>query len=216
MLETMKAALFDLDGVIVDTAKYHYLAWKRLANELGIEFSEEDNEKLKGVSRVESLELILKMGQKTLTPAEKQSYMDSKNTWYVEMIRKMDASEALPGAVAYLDSLRARGVKVALGSASKNAPEILERLGITAKFDAIIDGNTVSRSKPDPEVFTAGADAVGVAYQDCVVFEDAVAGIEAAKRGGMYAVGIGSPAVLTHADVVVPGLHALLDGIQAE
>jgi beta-phosphoglucomutase len=210
VLDTMKAALFDLDGVIVDTAKYHYLAWKRLANELGIDFTEEDNEKLKGVSRVESLELILKMGNKTLSPEQKQKYMDSKNDWYVEMIRRMDASEALPGAVAYLDSLRARGIKVALGSASKNAPEILERLGITEKFDAIIDGNRVSRSKPDPEVFTAGAEAVGVAYADCVVFEDAVAGVEAAKRGGMYAVGIGSPDVLTQADVVVPGLHALL------
>lgn len=210
MLDTMKAALFDLDGVIVDTAKYHYLAWKRLAHDLGIDFSEDDNEKLKGVSRVESLELILKMGGKTLSAEEKERYMASKNDWYVEMIRQMDASEALPGAVEYLDALRERGVKIALGSASKNAPEILERLGITEKFDAIIDGNKVSRSKPDPEVFTAGADAVGTPYADCVVFEDAVAGVEAAKRGGMYAVGIGSPEVLTRADRVVPGLHALL------
>jgi beta-phosphoglucomutase len=210
MLETMKAALFDLDGVIVDTAKYHYLAWKRLANSLGFDFTEEDNEKLKGISRAQSLDLILEMGDVEKSPAEKAELMTLKNEWYVDMIAQMPASEALPGAVAYLDHLRDKGIKIALGSASKNAPMILDRLEIADRFDAVIDGNKVTRSKPDPEVFIEGARAVGVDYADCVVFEDSIAGLEAAKRVGMYALGIGEARVLKIADQVVSGLSALL------
>lgn len=209
-LETMKAALFDLDGVLVDTAKYHFLAWKRLADELGVPFTEMDNERLKGVSRMRSLEIILELGGLDLSESRKAELAERKNAWYVEMICRMDATELLPGAADYLDALRARGVRVALGSASKNARTILDRIGIAGKFDAIVDGTKVSRAKPDPEVFLRGAEEVGVAPADCVVFEDARAGIEAALRAGMYAVGIGDPATLDNAHRVVSGLAALV------
>jgi len=212
MLEDMKGGLFDLDGVIVDTAKYHYLAWRRLANEIGIDFSEHDNERLKGVSRVRSLEIILEMAnkEKAYSEAEKTEMMDRKNAWYVDYISKMDESEILPGAREYLTEIRSRGVKTALGSASKNSPMILDKLKITDLFDAIVDGNVVSKPKPDPEVFLKGAEALGLAPKDCVVFEDAQAGIEAGRRGGMHTVGIGPPDVLTDADICVKGLYELL------
>jgi beta-phosphoglucomutase len=212
MLEDMKGGLFDLDGVIVDTAKYHYLAWKRLANEIGIDFSEHDNERLKGVSRVRSLEIILEIANKenAYSEGEKAAMMDRKNEWYVEYISKMDDSELLEGAREYLTLIRRRGVKTALGSASKNAPLILDNLKIVDLFDAIVDGNVVSKPKPDPEVFLKGAESLGLAPKDCVVFEDAQAGIEAARRGGMRSVGIGSPNVLADADVCVKGLYELL------
>lgn len=215
MLNSMQAALFDLDGVIVDTAKFHYLAWRELANGLGFDISEEQNEQLKGISRMESLERILNIGQATLSDDEKLRLATIKNARYVEMIKTLDASEILRGAREYLLELRGRGVKIALGSASKNAEIILKNLGILELFDAVIDGNKVSRSKPDPEVFLLGAQALGVAPSACVVYEDAVAGVEAAKAGGMHAVGIGRPENLPGADLVVPGLYALLQARQA-
>jgi beta-phosphoglucomutase len=211
MFNSMKAALFDLDGVIVDTAKFHYLAWRELANGLGFDITEEQNERLKGVSRMESLDRILAMGGATLSDDEKVRLATIKNVRYVEMIKQMEASEILRGAKEYLLQLRARGVKIALGSASKNAELILNNLGISELFDAVIDGNKVSKSKPDPEVFLLGAQSLGVAPSDCVVYEDAEAGVEAAKAGGMRAVGIGRPENLPLADMVVPGLYALLD-----
>jgi len=210
MLNSMQAALFDLDGVIVDTAKFHYLAWRELANGLGFDISEEQNEQLKGISRMESLERILKFGDATLSDDEKVRLATIKNARYVDMIKQIDASEILRGAKEYLLELRARGVKVALGSASKNAEIILKNLGILSLFDAVIDGNKVNKSKPNPEVFLLGAQALGVAPAACVVYEDAAAGVEAAKNGGMYAVGIGHAENLPGADVVVPGLYALL------
>ena len=210
MLDSMQAALFDLDGVIVDTAKFHYLAWRELANGLGFDLSEAQNERLKGVSRMESLDVILGMGGVELPADEKLRLATIKNGRYVEMIKTIDASEILRGAKEYLLELRQRGVKVALGSASKNAEIILKNLGILPLFDAIIDGNKVSKSKPDPQVFLLGAQALGVAPTECVVYEDAAAGVEAAKAGGMYAVGIGHAENLPGADVVVPGLYALL------
>jgi len=206
----MQAALFDLDGVIVDTAKFHYLAWRELANGLGFDLSEEQNEQLKGISRMESLDRILGMGGVTLPDDEKLRLATIKNGRYVDMIKTIDASEILRGAKEYLVELRGRGVKIALGSASKNAEIILKNLGILPLFDAIIDGNKVSRSKPDPEVFLLGAQALGIAPSACVVYEDAAAGVEAAKAGGMYAVGIGQASNLPRADIVVPGLYALL------
>ncbi len=209
MINEMRAAIFDLDGVIVDTAKYHYLAWKRLAKELGFEFSETDNERLKGVSRMRSLEILLEVGGLTLSDEAKTAAAARKNTWYVEYITRMDASEILPGAAHYLRFIRARGVKTALGSASKNAPTILERLGITPLFDAVVDGNKVSRAKPDPEVFLRAAHELGIPPASCVVFEDADAGIEAALRAGMGAVGVGRPEVLKKADMVIGGLWQL-------
>jgi beta-phosphoglucomutase len=206
----MHAAIFDLDGVIVDTAKYHYLAWKRLANQLGFDFTETDNERLKGVSRVRSLEILLEIGGLTFDEAAQVQMAAKKNGWYVDYISKMDASEILPGAEEYLKLVRARGIKTALGSASKNAPLILERLGIASLFDAVVDGNKVSKAKPDPEVFLRAASELGISPANCVVFEDAEAGIEAALRAGMGVVGIGKPATLKQADVVIGGLWQLV------
>ena len=211
MLDSMQAALFDLDGVIVDTAKFHYLAWRELANGLGFDLSEAQNEQLKGISRMESLDIILGFGGVALEPEEKLRLATIKNTRYVEMIKEIDASEILRGAKEYLLALRARGVKIALGSASKNAEIILHNLGVRELFDVVIDGTKISKSKPDPEVFLLGAKGVGVAPAACVVYEDAAAGVAAAKAGGMYAVGIGQAENLPGADIVVPGLYALLD-----
>lgn len=197
--------LFDLDGVLVDTAKYHYLAWKRLADELNIPFDEKDNERLKGVSRMASLEIILELGHREMSPAEKEACCTSKNQWYVEYISRLKKEELLPGVEDFLRSAREAGVGIALGSASKNSPLILERLGITPLFDAIVDGTRVHRAKPDPEVFLTGASDLKLPPEHCVVFEDAAAGIEAAHRGGMHAVGIGDPEILAAADIILPG-----------
>ncbi len=206
----MRAAIFDLDGVIVDTAKYHYLAWKRLANEHGFDFTETDNERLKGVSRVRSLEILLEIGRLNLDEETKVRMASQKNEWYVEYVSHMDASEILPGAVEYLKSIRAKGIKTAIGSASKNTPLILTRLGITELFDAVVDGNKVSKAKPDPEVFLRAAEELGIQPICCVVFEDAEAGIEAAHRAGMKAVGIGKPSSLKDAEAIIPGLFELV------
>jgi beta-phosphoglucomutase len=208
-MNDIKACLFDLDGVIVDTAIYHYKAWKQLANSLGFDFTEHDNEKLKGVSRVRSLELILEWGGVTKTVAEQEELATLKNTWYVEMISHMRPDEILPGAREFVTACRDAGIKTALGSASKNSVMILDKIGMTSLFDAIIDGNKVSKAKPDPEVFLKGAEAVGVQPDECVVFEDAIAGVEAAKAGGMKAVGIGLPETLKEADIVLSGLHEM-------
>lgn len=204
-----KGLLFDLDGVLVDTARYHFKAWKRLAETFEVDFNEERNEKLKGVSRVESLRKILEWGGKTLSDAEFQKAMDLKNTWYLEYIDRMAPDEVLPGAERFLKEARQDGYKIALGSASKNAPHILDKVGLTPLFDAIIDGNRTSRSKPDPEVFLLGAEDLLLQPSQCVVFEDAEAGVEAAKAGGMYAVGVGSAEVLHKADKVIPGFEDL-------
>lgn len=210
MLDHIKGAIFDLDGVIVDTAKYHYLAWARLARELGFEFTLQDNERLKGVSRARSLEILLEIGRKSFSEPEKSSLAEKKNNWYVEYIRQMDETELLKGAREYIVKLKNQGTKVALGSASKNAPMILNNLNIMELFDTVIDGNKVSKAKPDPEVFSLGASEMGLAPKDCVVFEDAEAGVEAAKRAGMKVVGIGRKEILSDADLVVAGLYELL------
>lgn len=206
-----QGALFDLDGVLVDTAKYHYLAWKELANRLGFDFTEQQNERLKGVSRLASLDILLEIGQMKdrFTEQEKEELAGEKNTKYVEYISKMDASELLEGALELLRDLRMKGIKIALGSASKNAPMILDRTGIAAYFDTIVDGNSVSKAKPDPEVFKLGADKLNLPYQACVVFEDSQAGLEAAKAIGMLAIGIGEAANLTEADIVYRNLKEI-------
>lgn len=212
----IKACIFDLDGVIVDTAVYHYQAWKRLAHELGFDFTEHQNEQLKGVSRVRSLELILGWGSVIKTEAERTELATRKNEWYVDMINRMQPSEILPGAKEFLQAAKAAGLKTALGSASKNSSIILEKVGLLPLFDAIVDGNHVAASKPDPEVFLKGAAALGLPPEACVVFEDAIAGVQAAKAGSMKVVGIGSPDVLTEADLVIPGLHEMtLEKLQA-
>jgi beta-phosphoglucomutase len=202
----IRGFLFDLDGVLVDTAQYHFLAWQRMAAELGIHFGEAENEQLKGVSRAESLNRILAWGGKTLTDAEKQHWMTLKNDWYLDLVRSMPADDDLPGAYEVLRASRAAGIKVALGSASKNAPLILERLGWIPLFDALVDGNVVTASKPDPEVFLEGARRLRLKPEECVVFEDSEAGVEAARRGGMKVVGIGHG---LDADLLVSGLDQL-------
>jgi beta-phosphoglucomutase len=208
-----KAVIFDLDGVIVDTAKYHYLAWKRLAEELGISFTPVDNERLKGVSRMASLDILLSLGKRWLPDTEKLILAEEKNAWYVEMIDELTREELLPGAEELLRQLRADGVKIALGSASKNAERILKRLEIGDYFDARIDGTKVSQAKPDPEVFLLAAKSVGVNPVDCLVFEDAPAGVEAAKRANMHVVGIGNQENLPHADWILGSLDEINDEI---
>jgi len=203
------ACIFDLDGVIVDTAKYHFLAWKRLTDQLGIQFSEEDNERLKGVSRMASLDIILEIGKRKTDEKSKQEYAALKNKWYVEYISKMTPAEILPGCLPFIRELRNNNIRIAIGSASKNTPMILENVGIRDLFDAVSDGNIISKAKPDPEVFLKAAEMVGVKPGNCVVFEDAVAGVKAALNAGMMCVGIGSPKILTEAHFVVSGLYEM-------
>ncbi|MFB2119650.1 beta-phosphoglucomutase [Parapedobacter sp. 2B3] len=201
-----KAFIFDLDGVLVDTATFHYQAWKRLANSLGFDFTWQQNEKLKGVSRQQSLEYLLDWGNVDLPSTEKQRLAARKNDWYLELVAGMTHWDVLPGAFRLLRAAQAKGIRTALGSASKNAQLILAHTRTAECFDAVIDGNSVSRSKPHPEVFLNAARALDVPVSDCLVFEDAQAGIEAAIAAGMQVVGIGHPADLKGADMVVPGL----------
>ena len=216
-MSEIKACIFDLDGVIVDTAGYHYQAWKRLANQLDFDFTLEDNEKLKGISRKESLELILKWGMVSKTNLEKEELARLKNSWYVEMISGMTPADVLPGALQFLKDVKTSGYKTALGSASKNAGIILNKVELTNYFDAIVDGNVVTASKPDPQVFLKGAKMLDVDPLACVVFEDAIAGVEAAKNGGMKVVGIGSIETLAGADLIIGSLQemniSLLSGL---
>ncbi len=185
-MANIKACIFDLDGVIVDTAKYHYLAWKRLANELGFDFTEKDNEKLKGVSRMESLEILLNLGNIKVDEETKLKLAEKKNNWYRELISKMDESEILPRVKEFINELKNSNIKVAIGSSSKNTMTILNSIKMTDFFDAIIDGNKITKAKPDPEVFLLGAEALGVNPNECVVFEDAESGIKAAKNAPKY------------------------------
>jgi beta-phosphoglucomutase len=181
-----------------------------LAKELGFDFSEQHNERLKGVSRMASLDILLEVGDiKDLPEEEKQNLAAKKNTWYVAYINQMTPNEILPGVLDFLQALKAAHVKTALGSASKNAPLILKRTGLVRFFDAIIDGNTITKAKPDPEVFLLGAQALGVPAEHCVVFEDAEAGVEAALRAGMKCVGVGNLTILRKATAVIPGFDGL-------
>ena len=215
-----KAILFDLDGVIVETAHFHYLAWKRLANEkLNSDFTHEFNETLKGISRMESLDLILQNAGKEIDTDTKLEYATLKNEWYLELVSKMTPDDILEGVPAFFQQVKAANLKIGLGSVSKNARMILERVGLINDFDVIIDGTKISKSKPDPEVFLKGAEELGFLPEDCIVFEDAVAGIEAAKSANMKAVGIGKPEILTKADVVFENfigmnLEAILQKLQ--
>lgn len=197
----IKGFLFDLDGVIVDTAVFHFQAWRRCAQKLGGDFTEAQNEELKGVSRVDSLKKIIEWTGASVTADEFEALMVEKNEWYLELVQELSAADGLPGAMAFLQQAHARGIKIALGSASKNAPMILDKMGLTPLFDAINDGNNVINGKPHPEVFLKGAAALGLNPEECVVFEDSIAGVQAAKTGGMSCVGIGTPETLEGADV---------------
>jgi beta-phosphoglucomutase len=203
------ACIFDLDGVIVDTARYHFLAWKKLTDKLGIHFTEEDNERLKGVSRMASLEIILEIGNIKTDDFTKLEYATLKNKWYTDFISKMTPDEILPGSLDFIKELRKANIQVAIGSASKNTPLILKRVGILELFDAVADGNIVSKAKPDPDVFIKAAEMVNVKPGRCVVFEDAVAGVQAALNAGMMCIGVGSPKILTKAHYVVSGLKEM-------
>ena len=204
-----KCFIFDLDGVIVDTAKYHYQAWKSLANELGIDFSVEQNEQLKGVSRVDSLKKILKWAGRTLDPNEFQNKMNQKNANYIEYISDMNTSELLPDVDRVLKFLTNNNQYITLGSASKNARPILDKVKITGLFDAIVDGNDVSKAKPNPEVFLKAARLTKSKTKNCVVFEDSQAGIDAAKAGGMTAVALGDAKLFKNMDYCYPDFEAL-------
>ncbi|MDP4204515.1 MAG: beta-phosphoglucomutase [Bacteroidota bacterium] len=201
----IKACLFDLDGVLVDTAKYHYLAWRELAEELGFEFTEDHNERLKGVSRMRSLDILLEVGGLDFEDSVKEKLAAQKNNRYVSLIERMTPDEILPGVKEFLEGLKNRKILLALGSASKNAPLILERTGLAGYFDAIVDGNLISKAKPDPEVFLKGAELLNVPPQNCVVFEDAASGIEAALNAGMLCIGVGDPEILNQANLIISG-----------
>jgi len=210
-----KAFIFDLDGVIVDTAKYHYLAWKELANKLGFEFTMEQNERLKGVSRVRSLEILLDIGKVHLEEDQKSKYLKEKNEQYLQYIAKMDHTEILPGIDDLLHYLKLNKIPFSLGSASKNARLILEILDLIGLFDAIVDGNDVSTAKPDPEVFLLAAEKLGVRPEKCIVIEDAQAGIEAANKAGMTSIAIGDANVLHEADYILNNTSELtIDFVQ--
>jgi beta-phosphoglucomutase len=197
-----KAFIFDLDGVIVDTAKYHFLAWQKIANRLGIDFTHEHNEQLKGVSRVRSLDIILGLGSIEATQEDKDKWLVEKNEDYLGYITNMNEEEILHGVVPVLQFLKAQNQKIALGSASKNARPILEKVNILHYFDAIVDGNDVSNAKPDPEVFLRAAEMLGASAADSIVFEDSVAGVQAANIAGMVSIGIGDKAILGEAQYV--------------
>lgn len=196
---TKKAFIFDLDGVIVDTAKYHYLAWKKIATELGIDFTHEHNELLKGVSRVSSLDIILGLGNIEASQEQKNQWLIQKNEEYLTYLVDMDQSEILPGVMSVLEFLKANNQPIALGSASKNARPILEKTGILSYFDVIVDGNDVSNAKPDPEVFLQAAQKLGITNENSIVFEDSVAGIQAANITTMTSIGIGDATILNEA-----------------
>jgi beta-phosphoglucomutase len=197
-----KAFIFDLDGVIVDTAKYHFIAWQKIATEIGIEFTLEHNEQLKGVSRVRSLELILELGKVVASQEDKNKWLIQKNENYLSYLVDMDESELLPGILPILKYLKENSQKIALGSASKNARPILEKTGILHYFDAIVDGNDVANAKPDPEVFLQAAKLIGISNENSIVFEDSVAGIQAANTAKMTSIGIGNKEILYEADFV--------------
>ena len=196
---SQKAFIFDLDGVIVDTAKYHYLAWQKIANRLGVEFTHEHNEQLKGVSRVRSLEIILGLGNIEATQEDKDKWLIEKNEDYLGYIHRMKNDEILEGVMPVLQYLKEKGQMIALGSASKNARPILEKVGLLHFFNAIVDGNDVTNAKPDPEVFIQAAQRLGLPSKGAIVFEDSVAGVQAANIAGMVSVGIGDANILHEA-----------------
>jgi beta-phosphoglucomutase len=203
----IRAFIFDLDGVLTDTSEFHYLAWKRLADEEGIPFSREDNEALRGVSRHESLRLLLK--GRTLPPAQFEEWAERKNRYYLELINQISPRNLLPGAVEFLQALQKAGLKRAIASSSKNARLVVERLNLLPWVDVLVDGTMVDRSKPAPDLFLKAAELLGEHPEACVVVEDAEAGIEAARAAGMRVIGIGPYERVGKADLVISGLNAL-------
>jgi len=199
----IKAVIFDLDGVIVDTARYHFLAWKRLADELGIKFTEADNERLKGVSRIRSMEILMELDGVTLSQYEKEKLANKKNTWFVDYVERMMPEEIYSGVRVLIEKLKERGIHIALASSSKNARTVLQLLHIQNLFEVVTDGTMITHSKPDPEIFLLAAEKLGIDPKDCLVFEDAEAGVEGALAAGMLCVGIGSQEQLFKAHKVI-------------
>ncbi|WP_314059712.1 beta-phosphoglucomutase [uncultured Vagococcus sp.] len=208
---TIKGFIFDLDGVITDTAEYHYHAWKTLGKKMGIEIDREFNEKLKGISRMDSLDRILVHGGKTdsYTETEKEALAADKNGEYVKLIEDITPADLLPGIPELLGELKAAGIKLALASASKNGPVILERLGITADFDEIVDPSLLAKGKPDPEIFIKGAHQLGLESSECIGVEDAEAGIDAINGAEMFSVGVGDPESMKDANYRVANTSEL-------
>jgi beta-phosphoglucomutase len=207
MSSTTVGVLFDLDGVLTDTAEYHYLAWKQLADELGIAFTRTDNDQLRGVSRRASLQIILDIGGRTVSEPEAEAMMEHKNSLYRQMLRQVSEQDLLPGVGSLLDDLRKSGVKIAVASASRNSPDVVRRLGIEDRIDALAHGGMVERQKPAPDLFLHAAELLGAAPAACVVVEDAAAGVEAALAAGMKCVGLGPEARVGQAHLVLPDLR---------
>lgn len=205
----ISAVIFDLDGVIVSTDEFHYLAWKQISDQEKIYFDREINERLRGVSRMESLEIILSYSEKSYSETDKQLLAQRKNAIYCELLNKLSSNDILPGVINLLLSLKARDIKIAIGSSSKNTPFILKQIGLASSFDAIADGNSITNSKPDPEVFLLAAKKLGVAPEGCAVIEDAQAGIDAAIAAGMKAVGVGTAASCVNAHLKLKDLSNL-------
>jgi beta-phosphoglucomutase len=206
----IKAVLFDLDGVLVSTDQYHYQSWKKLSDEEGFDFFDQEfNHKFRGVARMECVEIITKASGKNYSPEQKQELADRKNRYFVESLLSVTQEVLLPGALSALHELRSRGIKTAVASNSRNAVTIIKQVKIEHLLDAIVDGHQIQNSKPDPEVFLLAAKNVGVSPNYCLVVEDAVAGIESAKRAGMKILGIGMKERLPNANIVVPNLSAI-------
>ncbi|MEO6759663.1 MAG: beta-phosphoglucomutase [Saprospiraceae bacterium] len=205
----IKGCIFNLDGVIVDTAKYHYIAWRRLSNEMGFDFSPEQHETLRGLSRTASLERILEWGGIYMTEAEKLHWSDVKNNWYRALIANMTPGEVLPGALPFLQQVQAAGKRIALSSDSKNARSVLRSTAVEFLFEAVLDGNDIRKSKPHPECFLLAATALGLAPDECLVFEDAAVGVAAGLAGGFPVVGIGEAQYLPKARTVIPGFQGI-------
>lgn len=207
--QQIKGCIFNLDGVIVDTGKYHYQAWRRLANQMGFDFSKEQNERLKGLGRMASLEKILEWGGIYMPEAEKMHWADVKNNWYISLISNMKPGEVLPGVLYFLRQVRELGIKIALSSASQNARSVLKSTNIESFFDLIIDGTLIKKEKPDPQCFLQASVAMEFAPAQCLVFEDAPLGIDAAIHGGFTAIGVGRPELFPNAHLTIEGFENL-------
>jgi beta-phosphoglucomutase len=206
---SIKAFIFDLDGVLVDTAKYHFLAWRKLADKLGISLTEKDHESLKGLGRMESLQYILGRGKLELDQQRMEDLAALKNSWYLDYVASMSSEEFLPGVREFLNSARQAGIMLAVGSGSKNASHVLNLIGLDSFFSVICDGNDITHSKPNPEIFTFCCQKLGIDPKKTVVFEDALSGIQAAHAAGCMTIGVGDPVTLHEADQCIPGFMGL-------
>lgn len=202
MDRNIKGYIFDLDGVLVDTSRYHYIAWRHIADEIGVYFDETINERLKGVDRLASLEILLERSNRIYNQEEKEEIAKRKNEDYLKSISRITPDDLYPGVEALMKRMKNMGIKIALGSASKNARAIIEKLKIVHFFNEIVDANKIVKSKPDPEIFVRAADSLGLGYQECAVVEDSIAGLISARSAGMFAIGIGRKDILSLADIV--------------